>query len=170
MMMNRAVMNDLRHRKPAAPFHPGTMHKVFLSSSCSPDKRGKRSSVKKTTAVLKKAMTGKNERWKGRELYGSTKTRWQQPAGSNGGQSSVDALEHAKPQGKWIEVSADYRVPDALVKEKKIKWTKSGRESAKREADLYDMLEKATSWKLFLKGKKRKMRQRVSWKKRGKSW
>ena len=32
---------------------------------------------------------------------------------------------------------------DALVEEKKSTWTKSGRESEKREADLYDMLEKA---------------------------
>ena len=41
--------------------------------------------------------------------------------------------------------TADYRVLDALAKEKKITWTKSGRESAKREADLYDMLEKAAT-------------------------
>ena len=31
------------------------------------------------------------------------------------------------------------------MKEKKITWTKSGRESAKREADLYDMPEKAAT-------------------------
>ena len=37
--------------------------------------------------------------------------------GSSGGQSSVDAWEHAKPEGKWTEVSADCRVLDALVKE-----------------------------------------------------
>ena len=41
-----------------APFGPGTMHKVFVSSSCSPDRRRKRSSVKKTTAVLKKGHDG----------------------------------------------------------------------------------------------------------------
>ena len=79
------------------------------------------------------------------EGYGSTKTRWQEPAGSSGRQSSVDAWEHAKPKGKWMEVFTDYRVLDALVKEKKITWTKSGRESAKREADLYEMLEKAAT-------------------------
>ena len=63
-------------------------------------------------------MTEKNEKWKSREWYGSTKTRWQQPAESSGGQSSVEAWEHAKPKGKWTEVSADYRVLAALVKEK----------------------------------------------------
>ena len=105
-----------------------------------------------------------------------TKDRWQQPARSNGGQSSVDAWEHAKLKGKWIEVSADYRVLEAPVKEKKITWTKSGRSSAKRE----DMLEKAATnekreererdklgdkVEAFLKGKRRKTKQRLSWKK-----
>ena len=34
---------------------------------------------------------------------------------SSGGQSSVDTW--VKPKGKWIEVPADYRLLDALVKE-----------------------------------------------------
>ena len=46
--------------------------------------------------------------------------------------------------GKWTEVSAEFRVLDALEKEKNITWTKSGRESAKREAELFDMLEKGS--------------------------
>ena len=41
--------------------------------------------------------------------------------------------------------SADYRVLDTLVKEKNSTWTKSGREIAKREADLDKMLEKAAT-------------------------
>ena len=82
-------------------------------------------------------MTQKSDKWKSREWYGTTITRWQQPAGSSGGQSSVDSWEQAKPKGKWIEVSADTEVLDALVKEKKITRSKSGKESAKREADLY---------------------------------
>ena len=72
---------------------------------CSARKRKGLSSVKKTTAVLKKAMAEKSEKWKSREWYGTTKTRWQQPAGNSGGQSSLDAWEHAKPKGKWKEVS-----------------------------------------------------------------
>ena len=78
-------------------------------------------------------------------MYGSTQTRWEQLAGSSRGQSSVNTWEHVKPEGKWIEVSAYNIVVDALVKEKKITWTKSGRESAKREADLYHLLEKAAT-------------------------
>ena len=67
------------------------------------------------------------------------------PAGSSGRQSSVDTWEQAKPKGKWIEVSADYEVLDALVKEKKITWSKSGRESGKREADVSKTLEKTAA-------------------------
>ena len=89
-------------------------------------------------------MTEKSERWKSREWYGTTKIRWQQPAGSRRGQRSVDTWEHAKPKGKRKEVSAEYEALDALVQEKKITWTKSGRESVKREADLYTMLEKSS--------------------------
>ena len=46
--------------------------------------------------------------------------------------SSVDASEHAKPKGKWLE---DYRVLVAWVKEKKYVGPKSGRQSATREVD-----------------------------------
>ena len=72
------------------------------------------------------------------------------PGGSNprraaGDKSSVDTWEQEKPKGKWTEVSADYEVLDALVKEKKITWSKSGRESAKREVDLYKTLEKTAT-------------------------
>ena len=88
-------------------------------------------SVEKTTAILKRAMTEKSDRRKSRE-WNTTKTRWQQLSASSGRQSSVDNWEqHAKT--------------DTLVKEKKSTWTKSGRESAKRESDLYDMLEKAAT-------------------------
>ena len=80
-----------------------------------------------------------------REWCGTTKTRWQQPAGISGGQSSLDAWEHAKPKGKWVGVSAEYGVLDALVKEKKITWNKSGRESAKREAGLNTLFERAAT-------------------------
>ena len=50
----------------------------------------------------------------------------------------ADAWEHAKPKGKWKEVSAEYEALNALVKEKRITWNKSGN-------DLYTMLESAAS-------------------------
>ena len=86
------------------------MHKMSLSSSCSSHKRKTSSCDEKTTAVLKRAMTEKSD----------------------------GTWEHAKPQGKWKEVSADYEVLDALVKEEKITWTKSCMKSVKREADLHN--------------------------------
>ena len=47
-------------------------------------------------------------------------------------------LGTCEAQRKVTEVSADHRVLDALVKEKNITWTKSGRENATREAELFD--------------------------------
>ena len=89
-------------------------------------------------------MTEKSETWKSRERCGTTKTRWQQPAGSSGRQSSLNAWEHVKPKGEWKEVSSEFEEVYALVKEKKITWNKSGR-SAKREADFYAMVESAAT-------------------------
>ena len=51
-------------------------------------KRGRLSTVKKNTAVQKGAMTEKRERWQNEEWYGKAKSRWQRPAGEDGGQSS----------------------------------------------------------------------------------
>ena len=106
------------------------------------------------TAVLKKAMTEKSEKWKSRDWYGTTRTRWQQPAGSSGEQSSHDVWEHAKPKCKWKEVSAEFDAVGAVVKEEKNTWHKSGRESSKREAELYTMVESAA------KGEKHEERDR----------
>ena len=58
-----------------------------------------------------------------REWYRTTKSSWQQPAGNSGGQSSHDTWEHAKPKGKWKEVSAEFEAICALLKEK-ITWNK----------------------------------------------
>ena len=108
------------------------MHRVSLSSSCSSHKRKRLSSVKKTTAVLKRATTEKSEKWKSRDWYGTTKTRWQQPARSSGGHSSHDAWDHAKPKGKWKEVSAEFDAVGAVVKERKTLGTRVARR-ARRE-------------------------------------
>ena len=57
----------------------------------------------------------------------------------------MGSTRHATNSRRRTQVSAEFDVLDALVKEKKITWNKSGRESAKREADLYTMLEKAAT-------------------------
>ena len=81
-----------------ASFNSDTMHRVSLSSSCSSHKREKLSKVEKTTAVLKRAMTDKRERWQSKEWYRKTESRWQQPAGSEGGQSSHDTWDISRPR------------------------------------------------------------------------
>ena len=91
-------------------------------------------------------MTEKSEKWKSRDWYGTTKTRWQQPAGCSGGQSAHDAWEHAKPKGKWKAASAEFDAVGAVVKEKKSTWHKSGREScSKRQAEFHTMVESAAT-------------------------
>ena len=47
--------------------------------------------------IVKSAMTEKRERWKGKEWYGRTKSRWQQPAGGVGGQSSHNTWDISQP-------------------------------------------------------------------------
>ena len=63
-------------------------------------------------------MTETNDKWTSREWYGTTKTRWQQPAVSSGSQSSVGTWDHAKPKGKWKEVSSEVTALNALVRER----------------------------------------------------
>ena len=59
-----------------------------------------------------------------RDWYEITKTHWQQPAGSSGGQSSFDAWDHAKPKGKWKEVTEEFDAPKESVKERKTPGTR----------------------------------------------
>ena len=84
-MKNRAEMNDLRHRLPRPLFDLGTMHKVSLSSSCSLDRKRKRSSVKKTTAVLKRP---RRRKMKGGKVESGTAQR--KPGGSNPREAAED--------------------------------------------------------------------------------
>ena len=100
------------------------------------------SKVKKT-AVLKRAMTEKRERWQSKDWYRNTKSRWQQPAGCGGGQSSHDTCDTAKPKGKWREISAEIDAVETIVKEKKNTSHKSGKESTKRETEVFKMVEVA---------------------------
>ena len=114
-----------------------------LSSSCCSSKRRRLSKVKKTTAVLKRAMTEKRERWQGNEWYGRPVYRWQQPTGCDGGQSSTDTWDISQTKGKWREISAEMDAVVTTVKEKTNTWNKSFEESAKRETAWYKMVEVA---------------------------
>ena len=70
------------------------------------------SRVEKRSAVLKRAMTEKHQRWPKKDRYSKTNSHWWQPAGREVGQSSHDKWRSTKPQGKWKEISAEI---DAVV-------------------------------------------------------
>ena len=94
--------------------------------------RERLSEVKKTTAVLTRAMTEKRERWQGKEWYGKAKPRWQQPAREDGGQSPHDTRGISQSKGKWREISAEMDAVGTAVKEKTNTWDKCCTESAKK--------------------------------------
>ena len=99
--------------------------------------------MKKKIAVLKGAMNEKRERWQTKEWHGKAKSRWQQPAGEEGGQSSYDKWGNSQPQGKWKEISAEIDAVGTTVDEKTNTWNKSCKECVKRESELYKMVEAA---------------------------
>ena len=71
-----------------ASFYSETAHRVSLSSSCSPHGKGL-SRVKKATAVLKRAMTQKSERWQSRDWHGNTKPDGSNPPGVMAGRDPM---------------------------------------------------------------------------------
>ena len=88
-------------------------------------------------------MTEKRERWQNKECYGKTKSRWQQPAREDGGQSSHDTWTNSQHQGQWKEISGDFDAVENTVEEKTNTWNKSCLESVKREKELYNLVEAA---------------------------
>ena len=138
-----AVLNHWNHQIPrplstqkqctAYPFLPRTLH--LKGKDCR--------KCKKTTAVSKRAMTEKRERWPGKDWYGRPKYGWQQSAGCDGGQSSHDMRDTSQPHGKWREISAEMDAVRTTVKEKTNMWNKSCKESTNRETKVYKMSEAA---------------------------
>ena len=56
-----------------------------------------------------------------------------------------DTWDHAKPKGKWKEISAEFDAVGTAVEEKKNTWHESGKESTKRETKLFVMVESAAT-------------------------
>ena len=90
-------------------------------------------------------MTEKRERWQGKDWNGRTKSRWQQPAGGEGGQSLHDAWDIAKQWGRRREISAEMDAVGTAVKEKTSTWHKSCKESTKRKTELFTIVEVAVT-------------------------
>ena len=114
---------------------------VSISSSCSSPKREAVSTVKKNSAILKKAMTNRHTRWSKKEWYSTSNPHWRSSAGEDAGQDSHDKCKSSKPQDKWKEISLEMDVSGSAWKEKTHTWNKSCKESVKRESELCKMVD-----------------------------
>ena len=99
----------------AAFFNSKIMHRVSISSSCSCPKWRTLSKVKKLQPFFSHANTETQERRQSKDWYGNTKSRWQQPTGGDGRQSSHDTW-NSQPWGKWKEISAEVDAVRSTVK------------------------------------------------------
>ena len=126
-----------------ASVHSEVMHRVSVSSSWSSPKKELVSNVKKESAILERARTKNHEIWPKKEWKNKTESHWRPPAGGVVEQNSHDTWRSSKPQGKSKEISAEIDAVGTTVKEKTNTWNKSCRESAKRESELYTMVEQA---------------------------
>ena len=100
--------------------------------------------MEKTSAILKKAKTDRHARWSKKDWYfKKTKPHWWPSAGEEVGQTSHDKRKSSKPHGKWQEISVEMDTLGSTLKEETNTWTKSCKESAKRESELYKMVELA---------------------------
>ena len=124
-----------------SPFHSKTMHRVSISSSCFPPKREPVSTVKKNSAILKKATTERHTGWSRKEWHSNPKHQCRSSAHEDAGQSSHDKWKSSRPQGKWKEVSLEVDALGSALKEKTHTLNKSCKESARRETKLYKMIE-----------------------------
>ena len=89
-------------------------------------------------------MTEKRERWQGKEWYGKTKSRWQQPAGKTAVRAHTIRRNISQPQESEREISAEKDAVGTTVKEKTTTWNTSCTESTNRETgELYKMVEAA---------------------------
>ena len=99
--------------------------------------------VKKSLAVLQKAMTKNNSSWSSREWH--TKTKWQSSPVDAGAQSSHERWSGPKPWMKGKEVVRPVHQLACLVRDKKGTWIKSCDESSKRKSDVMAMADKLLS-------------------------
>ena len=103
--------------------------------------KGRLSKGNKTTVARKRAMTEKRDRWQSKEWYGRAKSRRQQPAGEDGGESSHDTWKNSQPQGKWREISAEMDAVGNHFERKTNTWNRSCKESVKRDTELFKIVE-----------------------------
>ena len=124
-----------------SPFHSRAVHRVSISSSASSARREPVSKVRKKSAILKRAMTERRTGWSGRDWNSKPRNHWRSSPVE--GSSLHDKWKSSKPQGKWKDISAEMDALGLAFKETSNTWTKNCKESAKKEYELYKMVELA---------------------------
>ena len=127
MTAMKVSMNECNHRET----RPLSTQKPCIASPFRPHVLSKK---EEDCRMLKRQQQSWNVPWRrnvkdGR--YGRTKSRWQQPIGGEGGQSSHDSSDISRPQGRWREMDP----VGTAVKEKSNTWNESCKESIKRETN-----------------------------------
>ena len=130
-------MTDLKR------FRSSMMQRVSLSSSVSLETRKPVSKVERTSAILKKAMTEKQSKLP-RKAGRQSKDQWSNSSTRQDAHSSQDAWKSASSNARWKEITNEVETQQRMIQEKKTTWSKSLKESAKREADILKALEAAT--------------------------
>ena len=118
-------------------FRSSMMQRVSLSSSVSLERRKPVTKVERTSAVLKKAMTEKQSKLP-RKAGRQSKDQWSNSSKRQDAHSSQDAWKSASSTTNEVETQ------QRMIQEKKTTWSKSLKETAKREADILKALEAAT--------------------------
>ena len=111
MMM---AMKMPMHVRVAASFYSETVHRVSISSSCSSPTREAVTSVKKTSEILKKALTDRHARWPKKDWYSKTKPHWPS-AGEEVGQSSHDKWKSSQPVKTTPQMTRFRDVQQAII-------------------------------------------------------
>ena len=142
MVAQKILMNDVfwNPLQVMSPFHSREMHRVSISPSVSSARREPVSKVRKNSAILKRAMT--EWRTDGQEGIGIPNPRAiGDPRRGEMVKSSHDTWKSSKPKGKSKAISAEMDALRSALKEKSNTWTKSCKESFKRETELFKMIE-----------------------------
>ena len=94
------------------PLGVAVMHRVSVSSSCSSTRKEAVSNVKKKSAISKRAMTERQERWLPKGVVKQTKSHWRQLVGIEVGQNSHDKWRSTEPKAsgkrslpRWMRLS-----------------------------------------------------------------
>ena len=117
-------------------FHSSGMHRVSFSSSVSLESGRPEFRIKRTGAVLRKAFREKHSKWQGKTWRQSKEQRHE-------ARSSHDMWRSTSSDARWTEVTEEMDHLKTAIHERQTTWSKSLKETAKREGDILKALETA---------------------------